>query len=181
MREFVLLIDKIKEDNNNFILLIEKMEPLIKKYMHLLYKDNPEDIRAELLLALWEAVLNIQYYENDGQVVKFLCTALRNRYLELYKKSRRIHDNELIGEENFEMYEKSKEYETDDIIFKEDLMSKINTYQGIKKEILYKIFIENLSDKEISKQLNLSRQYINRVRRIFGKTILSELMGNIHL
>ena len=42
------------------------MEPLINKYMRKLYKDDKDDVYAELILALWEAVTKLKYVENDG-------------------------------------------------------------------------------------------------------------------
>ena len=55
MGEFLSIISEIKRDKNKFCLLINKMEPLINKYVRLLYKDDKEDIKSELLFALWEA------------------------------------------------------------------------------------------------------------------------------
>ena len=40
------LIYDIKKDKEKFGLLIEKFDPLIKKYVRLLYKDDKEDVYA---------------------------------------------------------------------------------------------------------------------------------------
>ena len=89
MGEFVTLIKDIKKDKNKFVYLIRKMDPLINKYVLLLYKDEKEDIYAEMTLALWESFQKLNYYEEDGQIIKFLSNALRNRFLELYKQSKK--------------------------------------------------------------------------------------------
>ncbi len=74
------------------------MEPLICKYMRVLYKDENEDVRSELVLALWEAITKIKYVENEGQCVTYLTNALRNKFYELYRNSRKEHDNYFSSE-----------------------------------------------------------------------------------
>ena len=59
MGEFVELIEEIKKDKNQFYKLINKFEPLIKKYTKKLYKDDEEDVRAEYLLALWDVIAKL--------------------------------------------------------------------------------------------------------------------------
>lgn len=168
MGEFLSIISEIKRDKNKFCLLINKMEPLINKYVRLLYKDDKEDIKSELLFALWEAVSNISYYKNEGQVVNFLCIALKNRYFELYKKSKRLHEYEILINDDQEELLKMSYFDNviDNIIFKEKKYKILNKYQGKKKNIVYLIIFENLSDSEIANRLKLSRQYINRIRRM---------------
>lgn len=175
MGEFVTLINAVKNDKDCFILIINKMEPLIEKYARLLYKDEKEDIRSELIMALWEAVTSISYYGNDGQVANYLCRAIKTRYFELYRNSRKVHDHESILEENQDVLEKSvcNRNEFDDALVNMETSRIIDTYQGIKKKIVYLVLIENLSDAEIAKQLNLSRQYINRVRRRLREQVMN--------
>lgn len=71
MLEIAALIRRIRTDKNAFQELLVMMEPSIRKYVRLLYKDDKEDVRAEMALALWEAVMRIQYCENDGECVIF--------------------------------------------------------------------------------------------------------------
>ena len=66
---------------------------MINKYVRLLYKDEKEDAYAELVAALWEAICNIEHYDNDGQVTNYLIRALRNKFFEMYRISKRFHDN----------------------------------------------------------------------------------------
>lgn len=171
MGEFVSLISAVKRDKEQFYLLLDKLNPLINKYVRLLYKDDKEDVRSELSLALWEAVNTIKYYENEGQVIKFLCTALKNRYLELYRYSRKIHDKNFIPKDDKEIpYEKACEnYDIESIVFREDIENIISAYHGKKRMAAYLIIFENLSDIEIAGDLQISRQYVNRMRRSIYK------------
>lgn len=79
--EIFKLICDIKEDKEKFVLLIDKFEPLIKTYVRLLYKDEKEDVHAEMVAALWEAICNIEYYDDDGQIVNYLIRALYRKFV----------------------------------------------------------------------------------------------------
>lgn len=166
MKDVVDLVKKIKEGKKeDFGILVEKFEPLIKKYIRCLYKDDKEDVRSELLCAIWEALLKISYYENDGQVVKFIYIALKNKYLELYRYSCKQYYHEINIEEveieNIQFLEK----QYDEILINEDLDQFLEKFQGNKKKIYYSILKENLSDLEISLKYEISRQYVNRIRK----------------
>ena len=56
MGEITSLIEDVQKDKDQFAKLEQAMEPLINKYMRKLYKDDKDDVYAELILALWEAV-----------------------------------------------------------------------------------------------------------------------------
>lgn len=142
------------------------MEPLINKYAYILYKDETEDIKSELNISLWEAVNKIRVLENDGQVFNYFSIAIKNRFLELYRNSKKIHDHETTITDNMltnNVIFLQKEY--DDLIIDEDIAHFLEQYNGMKKNIFYLILFRNYSDVEIAKQLGLSRQYINRIRQ----------------
>ncbi|MDE7332470.1 MAG: hypothetical protein K2O16_09550 [Lachnospiraceae bacterium] len=92
MDELSKLIQDIKKDKNKFCLLLNKMDPLINKYVRILYKDKKEDIYSELCCALWEAVCKISFYKNDGEIMNYMKNALQNKFYELYRISRKNHD-----------------------------------------------------------------------------------------
>ena len=61
MGDFLNLIENIHQDKEQFSKLVITMNPLINKYTRILYKDDKEDVRSELILALWEAVTKLKY------------------------------------------------------------------------------------------------------------------------
>ena len=75
MGEIMSIIQEIQTDKNTFTKLAVKMEPLIKKYVRLLYKDEKEDVRSEMMLALWEAVIKMEYCEKEGECIAYCCPA----------------------------------------------------------------------------------------------------------
>ena len=80
MGDFLTLIKNIHKDKEQFSNLVIKMNPLINKYVRILYKDEKEDVRAEFVLALWEAVTKLKYIENDQSLLHTL-----NNFLILLK------------------------------------------------------------------------------------------------
>ena len=98
MGEITSLIEDVQKDKDQFAKLEQAMEPLINKYMRKLYKDDKDDVYAELILALWEAVTKLKYVENDGQCLRFLEKALQNKFYELYRSSGKKHDNQFASE-----------------------------------------------------------------------------------
>lgn len=90
MSSFIDTINNIKDGNiDDFEKIILKMKPTLKKYTNYMFKEEKEDTYAELTLALWESVVKIDYYNTEGEIVNFLHTAIRNRFYELYRKSRK--------------------------------------------------------------------------------------------
>lgn len=165
MGDFLTLIKNIHGDKEQFSNLVIKMNPLIKKYMRILYKDEKEDVRSELVLALWEAVIKLQYIENEGQCIAYLSNALRNKFYELYRNSRKEHDKEFCSEMELMDTIIFEEVEYEDLVVKNDLDKYLKEYAGLRYQIYKTILFENLSDQEIAVKYNVTRQYVNRLKR----------------
>lgn len=172
-----MLINEIKGNNREaFCILMNKMQPLINKYTYLLYKNEKEDTESELYLALWEAVNSISLLENDGQIVNYFSTAIKHRFFELYRSSRKLFDNEVAIENDKYLDDLSfRQHEYDDFVLIEDINHFLSQFNGIKKEIFHLILIENYSDAEVARILNLSRQYIHRMRKQLQNMLLQYL------
>ena len=171
------LIYDIKKDKEKFGLLIEKFDPLIKKYVRLLYKDDKEDVYAELVAALWESVCNMEYYYDDGQITNYFIRELRNKFLELYRISKKKHDNtsdidefdlnKIVGDVNA----------YDDLLILNDLNKMRHKLSNRKRKIFDLIFYEGYSDKEVATELGISRQYVHRVRCCINEIIKQEVLN----
>lgn len=176
MGEMCELISMIKEDKEKFHLIVDKFEPLINKYARLLYRDEKEDVYAEFMAALWEAVLNISFYDNDGQVVNYIATALRNKYMELYRTSRRYHDN-MVGIDKNEIERVTAlDNSYEDILIQESMNKIRDTLSGNKREIFKLIFIEGFSDMEVANQLQISRQYVHRIKNSYVEMMKNKII-----
>ena len=171
------LIYDIKKDKEKFGLLIEKFNPLIKKYVRLLYKDDKEDVYAELVAALWESVCNMEYYYDDGQITNYFIRALRNKFLELYRTSKKKHDNTLDIDE-FDLNKIVGDVNAyDDLLILNDLNKMRHKLSNRKRKIFDLIFYEGYSDKEVATELGISRQYVHRVRCCINEIIKQEVLN----
>lgn len=171
MGDFLNLIENIHQDKEQFSKLVITMNPLINKYTRILYKDDKEDVRSELILALWEAVTKLKYVENEGQCIMFMNNALRNKFYELYRNSRKSHDNQFVSE--MEMLDTTtfEEKQYGDLVVKTDLDKYLRKYSGLRYQIYRAVLFENLSDYEIAVKYDVTRQYVHRLK----KQLYSEL------
>lgn len=155
---------KIHQDENDFNLILNRFQPLIKKYAKKLYYIEYEDSIQELCLALYEALENVTYLENEYACISYLKNAIYHRFCKLYASSK--CEQEKI--ENQTPYEdliiSSDDSTMKDTLFLYDLHKKLNTLCYPKKEIVI-LLLKGYSDKDIGKQLNCSRQYINRIKK----------------
>ena len=131
---------------------------------------------AEFSAALWEAVCNITFYNDDGQVVKYLTIALRNRYFELYRKSRKYNDHTIEIEEQ-ELEEKGEvDNIYDDMLINDALQRIRDKLKGKKKQIFELIFFKGYTDQQAASELNISRQYVHRVKKSLIEMIKKEVL-----
>ncbi len=150
---------------------------MINKYVRLLYKDEKEDAYAGLVAALWEAICNIEHYDNDGQVTNYLIRALRNKFFEMYRISKRFHDNmSSIDQTDLSQIESfCNEY--DDLIILNALWKVRNKFTGKKRKIFDLIFYEGYSDMEVATELGISRQYVHRVKCYINEIIKKDVLN----
>ena len=177
MGEICELISKIKRNKDDFYLIIERFSPLINKYTKLLYKDEKEDVYEELVAALWEAVQKMTFYDNDGQIVNYLSTALKNKYLELYRISRRLHDHFVEMTDGGTNIEVKADHSYDDVLIQVGMQEIFESLGGNKKELFRLIFIDGLSDIEVANQLHISRQYVHRMRKKYYEKIKKHILS----
>lgn len=170
------LICEIKQDKENFILLLYRFQPLIKKYVRILYKDEEEDMYAEFSVALWEAVCNITFCNGEGQTVKYLANALRNKYFELYRKSRKYNDHIIQMEERELKETEGVDNTLDDILIRDELLRIRRGTKGKKRQIFTLLFLEGCTDLQVARKLNISRQYVHRVKKSFLEIIKKEVL-----
>ncbi len=156
---------KTSYDEKSLLKIIECMYPIINRYSRQAYWSEYDDMQQELMLSVIEAAQRIENYDNEGASIKFLANAVKNRFLELYRKHRNIKNQ--IGFAS-EMLENicNHDYESyADIEFKADLKSLTNCSSPLQQQVAYYILSENTTDTEIARNLNVSRQYVNRCKK----------------
>ena len=170
------LVKSIKEDNKEqFNLILEQFNPILKRYTRLLYRDDREDVYSELTVALWEAICRISYCENDGQVINYLSTAIKNKFLELYRASCKYHTH-MVEIEDSELLKISESRSVcEEIIIQKEMQRVLSGLNGKKKQIFEMIFVQGYSNTEVAYKLKISRQYVHRVKKELGNLIKNEI------
>lgn len=177
---FCQLVEKYKMDLNDECLLevLDRMEPIINKYARKLYLLEFEDTKQELLIAVIESINKIQKYENEGQVVSYFCRAVRNRYLELCRKSEVTEKEDIYDEEKMKILISSFEETYLHIELYKDLEKYRKGKTKIEKVIIKGVLDEEKTDKELAEELGVSRQYVNRCKKKIFKELYSYLKDN---
>ena len=63
-------------DGESFEKIAERMKCTIEKYVRSSFWEECEDARQEYILALWEAIMKMKYFDNEGQCVLYLNRAV---------------------------------------------------------------------------------------------------------
>lgn len=161
---------KNRGDDGSIMCIVNRMEPLIKKYARMSYFLEYEDAYQEFTLALLESVHRIEEYAAEKKVVKYLATGVKNKFLELYRK-RNSREQEVSCDMQAIEYKLSFGEKFCDIEFYVDMKLIMSIEKSIlKRKIAEHILYYETTDTEIAKKLNVSRQYVNRCKKeIFKK------------
>lgn len=145
--------------------IIDKFMPLIKKYSNKLQYDGAD---RDLIIALIEVMNYIPIYKNtkfdeDKYIVGYISTSIKHKYIQLSKKNTNIIDKEIELDLNIlSDYKAIEEWNSiDTSIFINNLMDKLSSYH---KYIIKKIFMYNISEVDLAKELKISRQSVNRAK-----------------
>ena len=171
------LIKEVKEDKEKFGLLEREMEPLIRKCVRRLYKDDKEEVHAELVAALWGAVCRIGSYEDDAKAKTYLNNAVTYKFHELYRESCKYNNNILVTEEEeFEKKESGSDSYTD-VVTMGDLARIMDKFEGKKRQIVELIFYREYTDSQAASEIGVSRQYVHRVRKSLYEIVRKEVLN----
>ncbi|MDF2700884.1 sigma-70 family RNA polymerase sigma factor [Clostridium saccharoperbutylacetonicum] len=153
----VLQVQNGNKDELMFI--IEKFSPLIQKYKRKLNYDESE---TDLIIALIEIVLSIKLNNfmsySEGKLIKFINNSIANKSIDLFrkfiirKKQEVELDFDVIDNTNIE----------DDLNNRILIMELLANLSDKQKFIIIEKYFKCRSDMDIAKNLNISRQAINK-------------------
>ncbi len=161
--ELISLILKSQQgDKDSIIEIINKFMPLIKKYSRELAYDGAE---SDLSIALIAIIKSYPVYKNNKvrdecEIISYISISIRHKFIELSKKNCKITTNETLLNED--MYLTQSANDIDDMVFVNELLDKLPIKQ---KQLLTYLFINEYSESEIALKLNVSRQYINKIKK----------------
>lgn len=154
-----LLKDSKSGNKDSVLLIIEKFNPLLNKYCK---KLNYDGAKTDLIICLLEVIQNIPIdtnadLQNDNCIVGYINYSIIHKYINLSKKNTMIINNEIelitniVGENSYSTI--------DDTLCINELLDKLTEVQ---KKIIISIYINNISESDLARQMHISRQAINR-------------------
>lgn len=157
-----LLYNAQNGDQDAAFLLVEKFEPLIKKYAKQLSYYCAE---TDLVIALLELIASIDLNKfedgHDGEVVNYIYITLRNKKIDFHRKSK-LHAIEEIHIEP-EIFTYIQTADSLNINSPWDWTSLLNDLSEKQRFVIIQKYIIGFSDVEIAERMNISRQAVNRL------------------
>lgn len=156
-----LVIESQQHNKTSMTKIIERFNPLIKKYSRKLNYDGAE---TDLIIALIEAILSLPILKNKNfkknkYIIGYIHSSIKNKYIYLSKKNSKILNTEI--ELNLDILNNNNFSSIDEPILIKCLLDNLTELQ--RTVIIQKIF-NNYTDIEIGKKLNISRQAVNRIK-----------------
>lgn len=147
-------------DNEKFLDIIMRFEPLIDKLVRKLMHD---EAKTDLIIAFIEMVktINLNNFtpKDEGKIVNYINRVMKNKHVDFFRKYVQRHKEEI--EINLDITLASEEFNIESNIFIEDLLYQLPRMQKI---ILKEKYIKDCSDIEIAEKLHISRQAVNKAK-----------------
>ena len=159
MGELNNLIEKAQKcDRDSLLELINRFDPLIKKYSYFL---GTEDSKQELTLEFIRVVKNINLnnlkIKTDAALTSYIRKSIKNKYIQLSIAQNLKENKETVFE-----YEKvNNSYKSNDDLIA-IVNSLIDTLTDLEKEVIILRYYKEFSDIEISQFFHISRQAVNQ-------------------
>lgn len=158
---YTMIISAKNKDENSLMKILNKFDPLIKKYAR---KLNYDDAKSELIVTLIETVLFMpiadkQYLQKDECIVGYISKSIKNKYIYLSKKKSKIEGIET--ELNLDTCTDKYYISADNSLLIKNLLDNLSDLQ---RDIIIQRFFLQYSDVEIASRLCISRQAINRIK-----------------
>lgn len=152
--------------------ILKRMEPLVKGYASRIHCMERDDSIQELYLTLLNTLPYLSSSSSEGECVKYMQTAVENRYRSLCRNC--LSEPE---KDNFDSCSVSLQAPDSFDNSYYDVVAYIKSFpaDSIPRKILSMYFYQDKSDTQIAQKLNLSRQYVNRIKK---KLILGYISKN---
>lgn len=161
------MIKRYREGNREiFMTILEKMNPLLNHYVWKLNFMEREDARQELIAGLLEGIQKISYVRSEGECINYVKACVRHTYLEIVRKEQKYFAERLEEERAVDRYGAIEYCEV-----MMDLERYIDLLDDRKRQIATKIVKFHKTDEEISLEMEVTRQYVNKIRNKMKKYV----------
>lgn len=167
-----LILEAQKGNKETMMLLINKFQPIIKKYSRLLhYEDASQDLTYFFLKLVLEFKIDDKN-KMDYQLLAYIKVAVHNHYIylikKLIKKNQEVYMSSLSELQRNEMeYNLSAGKESDPIfkIYLKDILS------PSEYKMIYYIYVQGFSSSDLARIQGITRQAVNQKKNRILKKI----------
>ena len=166
MSKLCNLIRLYKEGNKDYLIdIINIFNPVLQKFQRESYcEDIENDLILFMIMLLDKMPIENEFFKEDKYAFSYIYKSLRNKYIYLNKKGYALYCNEINNDEvlNYNGYEDI----FNDVIFN-DMIRELSIAE---QNIINKKNIYNLSEADIARELNISRQAVHKThKRVLNK------------
>ena len=153
-------------DGDATLLLIEKFNPLLKKYA---YKLSYDDAYNDLLLNFIELLHNMQieniHNKSEGSVISYICTSVHSSYVKRLIEVKRLRNLLLYSDLNDnELYYVESISATNDVYQEYELSFIKNILTKQELTVICMIYFTGYTVTEIASFYGTSRQAVNQMK-----------------
>lgn len=153
-------------DGDATLLLIEKFNPLLKKYA---YKLSYDDAYNDLLLNFIELLHNMQieniHNKSEGSVISYICTSVHSSYVKRLIEVKRLRNLILYSDLNDnELYYVESISATNDVYQEYELSFIKNILTKQELTVICMIYFTGYTVTEIASFYGTSRQAVNQMK-----------------
>ena len=140
--------------------IINKFMPLIKKYSRKLVYDGAESDLIIAIIKLIQSYPNYNKISSEGEIIAYVNTSIIHEYIKLSKKSQKIASFEMPL--NDDIYSIATDTNIENMLYVNELLDRLPASQSI---LLKHLFVDEYSEVNLAKKLNISRQAVNKNKR----------------
>ena len=152
-----------KSDEEAMNMLMERLDPLLNKYVRKLFFMEREDAYQELVISLLEAVRKIPQCSDDAGCINYMQRAVEHKYCYLCKQNIRKENGDKMVEQDLSDCSIARDA-AEEIVEREFIKALLNSLSKREYEIMSLLIGYELSDADIAKKLGVSRQYVGKVK-----------------
>ncbi len=129
------------DKEQNTLKIVDRFMPMIIKNAKQLSFMEFDDVKQELIIAVILAIEKIETFEYEGKCVNFIVTAIRNRYLELYREAKKLKDNQIPMDEFYKENNVCAKNQFEEVEFLIDISYKQKEWGIMKYKIITGVFL----------------------------------------
>lgn len=164
----IYLIQKSQEgDGEATLKLIEKFNPLLRKYAYKLhYDDSYNDLLVDFITLIYNIRLDHLHNKGEGCIVSYMCKSIRSSFIKKLTAIKILHNCSLYSElSDSELYYVDVLSSIHDEYFKDDLSEAYSILSESEMYIIKMVYSCGYTVSEIAFIQGISRQAVNQMKK----------------